>query len=121
MSECMTQEDAERMDASQAVSILKSLRAMMIDRYGCPISATYFALGKAIEALEQPTVAASPWRRVEEELPDDSREVIIVTTSMIVGVGSFIRPNWFQWYSGGGLPVDVTHWMPLPEPPKEDV
>lgn len=63
--------------------------------------------------------AASQWRRVEERLPDDSREVIIFTASKIIGVGSFIRPNWYQWYSGGGLPVDVTHWMPLPEPPKE--
>ena len=62
----------------------------------------------------------SPWHRVEELLPDDSRDVIIFTASRIIGVGSFIRPNWYQWYSGGGLPVDVTHWMPLPEPPKED-
>lgn len=62
---------------------------------------------------------ASPWHRVEERLPDDSRDVIIFTASRIIGVGSFIRPNWYQWYSGGGLPVDVTHWMPI-EPPKED-
>lgn len=62
---------------------------------------------------------ASPWHRVEERLPDDSRDVIIFTASRIIGVGSFIRPNWYQWYSGGGLPVDVTYWMPLPEPPKE--
>ena len=64
--------------------------------------------------------AASPWNRVEERLPDDSRDVIIFTASRIIGVGSFIRPNWYQWYSGGGLPVDVTYWMPLPEPPKEE-
>ena len=71
---------------------------------------------------EAPTVEPiSPWHRVEERLPDDSREVIIFTASRIEGVGSFIRPNWYQWYSGGGLPVDVTYWMPLPEPPKEDV
>ena len=68
---------------------------------------------------KQPTVAASQWHRVEERLPDDSRDVIIFTASRITGVGSFIRPNWYQWYSGGGLPVDVTHWMPI-EPPKED-
>lgn len=60
MSERMTQEDAERMDASQAVQILKPLRTMMLDRNGCPISEAYFALGKAIEALEQPTVDAVP-------------------------------------------------------------
>ena len=73
--------------------------------------------------LKAPTIdsvpAAPRWVRCEERLPDDSRDVIIFHTSGIVGVGSFIRPNWYQWYSGGGLPVDVTHWMPLPEPPKE--
>ena len=53
MNDCMTQEDAERMDASQAVQILKPLRAMMLDQNGCPISDAYFALGKAIEALKQ--------------------------------------------------------------------
>lgn len=53
MSDFMTQEDAERMDARQAVQILKSLQAMMLDQYGCPISDAYFALGKAIEALER--------------------------------------------------------------------
>ena len=63
---------------------------------------------------------ASPWHRVDDVLPDDSRDVIIFTASRIIGVGSFIRPNWYQWYSGGGLPVDVTHWMPLPEPPEEE-
>lgn len=53
ISECMTQEDAECMDASQAVQILKPLRDMMRDQWGCPISDAYFALGKAIEALER--------------------------------------------------------------------
>ena len=69
---------------------------------------------------EAPTVpTASQWHRVEERLPDDLRDVIIFTASKIIGVGSFIRPNWYQWYSGGGIPVVVTYWMPIPEPPKE--
>lgn len=72
-----------------------------------------------VKRLVQNQTTISPWHRVEDGLPDDSRDVIIFHTSGIVGVGSFIRPNWYQWYSGGGLPVDVTHWMPLPEPPKE--
>lgn len=66
MSNCMTQEDAERMDASQAVQILKPLQAMMLDQYGCPISDAYFALGKAIEALKQQTVGAVPVMRCRD-------------------------------------------------------
>lgn len=53
MSECMTQEDAMNMSAEQAIQILKPMQSMMRDQHGCPISDAYFALGKAIEALEQ--------------------------------------------------------------------
>lgn len=66
MSDCMTQEDAERMDANQAVQILKPLQAMMIDQHGCPISDAYFALDKAIEALKQPAVNVVPVVRCED-------------------------------------------------------
>lgn len=66
MSDCMTREDAERMGASQAVQILKPLQAMMLDQYGCPISAAYFALDKAIEALKQQPVDAVPVVRCED-------------------------------------------------------
>lgn len=51
MSECMTQEDAEKMSNQQAVNILKPLRDMMRDQHGCPISDAYFALDKAIKVL----------------------------------------------------------------------
>lgn len=61
MSECMTQEDAERMDNEQAIAILKPLRDMMCDQYGCPISDAYFAVGKAIEALSQPQRIKGKW------------------------------------------------------------
>lgn len=61
MSECMTQEDAERMDNEQAVAILKPLRDMMRDQYGCPISDAYFALDKAITALLQPQRTNGRW------------------------------------------------------------
>lgn len=64
MNECMTQEDAERMDNEQAVAILKPLRDMMRDQYGCPISDVYFAVGKAIEALSQPQRIRARWVQI---------------------------------------------------------
>lgn len=54
MSECMTQEDAMNMNNEQAIQILEPFQKMMLDQNGCPISAAYFALGKAIEALRHP-------------------------------------------------------------------
>ena len=68
MSECMTQEDAERMNNEQAIAILKPLRDMMRDQYGCPISDAYFAVGKAIEVLSQPKRIKGRWIRKESDL-----------------------------------------------------
>ena len=61
------------------------------------------------------------WIPVTERLPKDSGGVILCTRSRNVGVGFYDKNtrNWVQHYSGGGICVDVTHWMPLPEPPKE--
>ena len=102
MSELIRREDLENWLRTECASI---------DTY----EDKEYVIGRLREDL--PTV--NRWRRVEDGLPDDSRDVIIFTASRIIGVGSFIRPNWYQWYSGGGLPVDVTHWMPI-EPPKEE-
>ena len=48
----MTQEDAMNMNDEQAIKILIPLKNMMRDQHGCPISDAYFALDKAIEALQ---------------------------------------------------------------------
>ena len=65
--------------------------------------------------------AEQKWIPVTERLPEDSSGVILCTRSRIVGVGFYDKDtrNWVQHYSGGGICVEVTHWMPLPEPPKE--
>ena len=77
-----------------------------------------------LDRLEQP--AASPWHRVEDELPKESGEYIVayhpcwwndVKTSVTeIGIDTFRgKTSWakrkFQ---------RVTHWMEKPEPPKED-
>lgn len=53
----MTQEQAEKMSATRAIEILTAMREMMCDPNGCPVSDAYFALDKAIEAMQNaPTV-----------------------------------------------------------------
>lgn len=70
---------------------------------------------------EQPTVTASPWHRVEDELPDDG-EWAIFTNGKVVTVERFKLDayNHFfpasQWFDF----EDAIAWMPLPEPPKEE-
>lgn len=75
---------------------------------------------------KQPTIAASPWHRVEDGLPKKAGEYIVayhpcwwndVKTSVTeIGIDTFRgKTSWakrkFQ---------RVTHWMDKPEPPKED-
>ena len=77
---------------------------------------------------EAPTVEpASPWHRVEDGLPNDTRDVLAVRRygndlekqEVIVAHLSVImdmRRGFDKWWNA----TNITHWMPFPEPPKED-
>jgi hypothetical protein len=69
---------------------------------------------------KQPTVAASPWHRVEEELPYENTDAIFYDENGYFHVGSMSRFRGYTElidYDGNAL-HGVTHWMPV-EPPKE--
>ncbi|WP_256013121.1 DUF551 domain-containing protein [Desertivirga xinjiangensis] len=61
------------------------------------------------------------WRSVKDELPTPGKEVLIYHLHGQRQVGEFdINRKWSVYYKGhlveqGG----ITHWMPLPERPKE--
>ena len=70
---------------------------------------------------------ASPWHRVEDELPNDTRDVLAVRRygndlekqEVIVAHLSVImdmKRGFNKWWNA----TNITHWMPFPEPPKED-
>lgn len=70
----------------------------------------------------QPT--ASPWHRVEEELPKDGETVLIYCEN----TGGIVKSHYHEYRRAGKL-VDFLfsggayfpkYWMPLPEPPKEE-
>lgn len=63
------------------------------------------------------------WISVEERLPEPKEDVALyirygdvsfIRTGWRMGNGQFICPN--DSLSG----YEVTHWMPIPQPPKED-
>ena len=68
---------------------------------------------------------ASPWHRVEEELPKPNRNVL--WWCEIRGMGH-IRIGQYEGATNHGIPevsccgpaCKPLYWMPLPEPPKED-
>lgn len=88
------------------------------------------ALGMAISALRKQCVRdvtkTSVWISVEERLPEEWRKhdgdlvnYLIFMPDYGVDIGNYAKPvkKWICM----GVPCKVTHWMPLPEPPEEEV
>ena len=72
---------------------------------------------------EQPTITYSPWRRVEDELPkEDGKYVAINVKTKWWYEASYENGNWkaVDLFGQRWVVIHPTHWMPLPEPPKED-
>lgn len=68
------------------------------------------------------------WISVKDRLPEDSCDVLVAKRNGRVFKMSYHAPfdsgkRIFQWF-GFGKWIDqhsqITHWMPLPEPPKQD-
>lgn len=78
-------------------------------------------LEMAMKSVEEaPTVCG--WISVKDRLPEDYIKVLVAVTDV---AGTFVAVVWREdnnWNDGeGGWPnEDVTHWMPFPEPPKEE-
>lgn len=70
------------------------------------------------------------WISVDERLPNNHRPVLVVCESTTISAGALIAIGSFGgglWSLGGAdgtlyltkyMQFVVTHWMPLPEPPK---
>ena len=76
-------------------------------------------------------VASSKWIPVTERLPDKAEQVLALTKAIIRTRIDEDYITWLVWYKpkkgafyhydseyGEVKAHDVTHWMPLPEPPK---
>lgn len=59
----------------------------------------------------------SPWRRVQDELPESGVLVMIYDGGIGFGWHKKGAWEWVDTFESG--PANVTHWMPLPEPPTE--
>ena len=69
---------------------------------------------QAIPTLTPP----NEWVRVEEMLPEEKQRVIVRCERVGTSVGWILWGNWMT--DIGPDAGKVTHWMPLPERPKED-
>ena len=64
------------------------------------------------------------WIPVSERLPENRDYVLVCTKNKFYGTRhiSKVSKAYFgdgKWYGQGGCWTNVTHWMPMPQPPKE--
>ena len=64
------------------------------------------------------------WRSIKDKLPEKYTDVLTLSAfpngNYAIGVGYYIeRKSWeINWADDPGGYEDITHWMPLPRPPK---
>jgi hypothetical protein len=58
------------------------------------------------------------WIDVKDRLPELHRRVLLFRSEFDPYIGCLDTDG--HWYINGSLLYQPTHWMPLPEPPKED-
>ena len=82
------------------------------DIFSEPVT-TYAKL--AIEALKKENgVTVQEWISVDDRLPEQGEEAICIAADGDMMIGKYTEWGWmFPCYF-----EDLTHWMPLPEPPK---
>ena len=61
-------------------------------------------------------VTVQEWISVKDRLPEGGEIVIICTEKGFVYAGELIGDTWFL--DNDSWTTNVTHWMPLPQPPK---
>lgn len=74
---------------------------------------------RAIEYAIECIYKRNKWIPVSEQLPEQYETVIGWTKYKEMGEVSHNGKR-FVWEDDSGDYAHVTHWMPLPEPPKED-
>jgi len=60
------------------------------------------------------------WISVEDKLPEDDRDVLVYYGNNRCGVEwiNWVKGKCYGWCGEDNI-VSVTHWMPLPESPKD--
>lgn len=63
---------------------------------------------------------AQKWISVKERLPEAGEDVLAYLGEGIFGICWLLKDGYWETRDSFLYPDDVTHWQPLPEPPKEE-
>lgn len=60
------------------------------------------------------------WISVRDRLPEQDQMVLTWSYDEIIAWGAIKHGVWSAIRDEYGQEITITHWMPLPEPPKDD-
>ena len=114
-------------DVEKAIEIIETKQKELcpVGRYGRNYvygsdREKYDAWDEIIDVLENLPTLTPPNERVsvEDRLPEEKQRVIVRCERVGTSVGWILWGNWMTDIGPGA--GKVTHWMPLPQPPKEE-
>ena len=123
-------EISKEQNEKQAIEEMAKVLERVCDKIVCSDYHMNCELCQATRLYDAGYRKQSEWISVEERLPDNHRTVLVACKGITVGgaapisVGSYGGGHWFLADAEGTLyltkymHIVVTHWMPLPEPPK---
>ena len=81
-------------------------------------------LKELLQAADQLKARAPRWISVEERLPEDQRDILTVNGHGLIRIMGLYHKHGDKWSWVHDERIkhynDITHWMPMPEPPEED-
>lgn len=107
-------------DADQAVEEIDDIFSVDDGKGLIPVGITK-ALVKSMLTLESITPTVCSWISVTDQLPEKEGEYIAFDGETVFGAYYEIGTSEIKWTDAteGYCDFKVTHWMPMPEPPKE--
>ncbi len=104
--------------------LTRRLRACEIVMKEAGVASVRFACADAADAIDELQAAVPKWISVEERLPEPGQGVLVYDDCGYMSVADYTHdkhfPTVYEFHVNGEYEPGVTHWMPLPEPPKED-
>jgi Lar family restriction alleviation protein len=98
---------------SKKVKLIESLVAKSVSCYDCGGSGAYNV--DKLKAIKAWNTRADGWISVEDRLPKKNTLVLAINSLEGIYTSIFNEKGW--GVSGYGYMKNITHWMPLPEPP----
>ena len=91
----------------------------LLDRF---VYDEWYGNGDIAEKLISNGVTVQEWISVDDRLPENIANRVLVVCERSNGVfyGHYEKPFWINLETDKPFISTVTHWIPLPEPPKEN-